>query len=365
MKVLMVNYEFPPLGGGAGQAHYQLLQQYALRKDLKADVLTSGAEAGLVQEDFADNIVIYKVGVKKRDVHYWRRSELLGWMRRAGRRYRQLVNQEEYDLVHAFFGFPSGWLSYRTADKLPYLISLRGSDVPGINPRFQLEYKVLGFVFGRIWRGAALLAACSVGLRRRAWAFLPTVDIEVIPNGVDLERFAPGERKCDLPRLRLLTVGRLSRSKRIDLLIEAMGLLHRRRPGITLTIAGGGALADELKRMVRQKRLQEAIKLLGFVPGEAMPRLYQGHDVLITATAQEGMSNAMLEAMASGLPIITTRCEGVEELIADNGVVVEQAGGAALAAAVEQLIKEPQAYENMAGAGRKRAESFTWSGAAA
>ncbi|MFC1782092.1 glycosyltransferase family 4 protein [Planctomycetota bacterium] len=364
MKILMVNYEFPPWGGGAGQAHYQLLRQYALRPDLRVDVLTSGPGRGLAQEDFADGITIYKIGIDKKNPHYWRKKELIIWMLRARKRYSKLLDQNEYDLVHAFFGFPSGWLCYRSADKLPYLISLRGSDVPGINPRFQRDYKILAPVFRRIWRRAALLAACSEGLRQRALNFLPTVDIEVIANGVDGEKFKPAERKIDLQGLRLLTVGRLSASKRVELLIEAVGQLQERFTGVSLTIAGGGVLQEDLERMVKQKQLQDVVKIMGRAPAEQMPQLYQKHDILISATAQEGMSNAMLEAMACGLPIITTRCEGVEELITDNGVIVEQPTAEALAGAVERVIQEPQRYEEMAAAGHRRARLFTWAAAA-
>ncbi|GAF99028.1 unnamed protein product, partial [marine sediment metagenome] len=74
----------------------------------------------------------------------------------------------------------------------------------------------------------------------------------------------------------------------------------------------------------------------------------------------EGMSNAMLEAMASGLPIITTRCEGVDELIADNGLVVEDANAEEIAKAVKALADDRQLYKQMSLAARRQAEQFTW-----
>ena len=82
------------------------------------------------------------------------------------------------------------------------------------------------------------------------------------------------------------------------------------------------------------------------------------------SSAHEGMSNAMLEAMACGLPIVTTRCEGVEELIADNGVVVEDQGPEAIAAAIIKLAGDPHACEKMALAARKQAEKFSWTAVA-
>ena len=74
----------------------------------------------------------------------------------------------------------------------------------------------------------------------------------------------------------------------------------------------------------------------------------------------EGMSNAMLEAMASGLPIIATRCEGVDELIAENGLVIENANAEEIAKAIKKLIDDPQLRNQMSEAARKKAEKFTW-----
>ncbi|MCP4709284.1 MAG: glycosyltransferase family 4 protein, partial [Planctomycetes bacterium] len=110
--------------------------------------------------------------------------------------------------------------------------------------------------------------------------------------------------------------------------------------------------------------LSEVVRFLGVVSADKMPGLYQGHDILVSATAQEGMSNAMLEGMACGMPIVTTRCEGVEELIGANGVIVEEPRAAGLAAAVRGLLEDGELYDEMAKAARRRAEKFTWGGVA-
>jgi hypothetical protein len=105
------------------------LKQYAQVNDLKVDVLTSAPQPGAFEEDLADNITIYKVGLHKKSLHFWRKSEVIEWLIKARIRYHKLLRENDYGLVHAFFGFPTGWLCYRTADRLPYIISLRGSDV--------------------------------------------------------------------------------------------------------------------------------------------------------------------------------------------------------------------------------------------
>lgn len=368
MKILMLNYEFPPIGGGGGQAHHALLAHYAGREGLTVDVLTSAVGSGLVVEPFSERIAIHKVGIHKQDLHLWHRREVIEWLLKAKRHYRRLLREGNYDLVHAFFGFPTGWLCYRTAGRLPYVISLRGSDVPGCNTRLTLDYKVLGpLLFAPIWKRAARLVACSEGLKARALGFLPSVEIEVIPNGVDLGRFSPGraqpagnEPYARSKPLRLLTVGRLSVTKRLPLLIDMMEQLGREGANVTLTIVGGGALEAELRRSLDEKDLRDAVTILGRQDGDRMADLYREHDVFVSASAQEGMSNAMLEAMATGLPIVTTRCEGVHELIADNGIVVDDPQPAKLAEAVMALQKDLPSRQKMAVAARRQAERFGW-----
>jgi len=360
----MLNYEFPPIGGGAANAHRCLLQQYAGSSDLKVDVLTSAPGPGFFKETFADNINIYKVGLHKKELHFWRKTEVIEWLLKAKFHYRKLLRENDYDLAHAFFGFPTGWLCYRTANKLPYIISLRGSDVPGEHARLKLDYKILGPVFAAIWKKAAALVAPSEGLKNRALKFLPSAAIDVIPNGVELERFGPAETAQEPQILRLLTVGRLSVTKRVQILIDAVEIMHRKGCEVHFKIVGGGQLLQKLKQIVSEKNLANIIEFTGRIDAEDMPQVYRQNDIFISASSAEGMSNAMLEAMASSLPIITTRCEGTEELIADNGLVVENANAEEIAKAVKTLVDDRQLYKQMSIAARRQAEKFTWSRAA-
>jgi len=360
MNVLMLNYEFPPIGGGAANANLCLLKKYSGNGELRIDVLTSGPKPGFFEEKFSENITIYRVGLHKKSLHLWRRIEVIEWLIKARGRYREMVRENNYDFTHAFSGFPTGYLCGRTSGSMPYIISLRGSDVPGANARLQLDYKILGPVFKRIWKNAAAVVACSEGLRVRALAFLPSASIEVIPNGVDLGRFYPDPTNGRTDCLRLLTVGRLSATKRVEMLMEAVEILHNDNIKVHLTVAGSGAMEGRLKQMIVQKGLGEIIEMAGRVEPKEMPALYRQSHILVSATMQEGMSNAMLEAMACALPIITTPCEGVEELISDNGIVVEESRAGSIAAAVRSLAGDGLKYEQMSTAGRSNAKQFSW-----
>ena len=364
MKILMLNYEFPPIGGGAAKANFCLLRQYAGRDDLQVDVLTSAPKPGFVSEKFSENITIYKVGIHKKDLHFWRRIEVIEWLFKAGLQYRRLLRQNNYDLAHAFFGFPTGWLCYRSAGKLPYIISLRGSDVPGQHARLQHDYKILAPVFAAIWRKASALVACSEGLKQRAQQFMPSASIDVIPNGVELDRFFPAKTSEKSKVLRMITVGRLSVTKRIEMLIDAVEILHRTACRLHLTIVGGGKTEQQLRKNVAERELTDVIKITGRIDSEKMPELYRQNNIFISASMQEGMSNAMLEAMASGLPIVTTRCEGLAELIDGNGIIVEKDNIEEIAKAVKKLADNPELHKQMSIAARKQAEKFDWTNVA-
>jgi glycosyltransferase involved in cell wall biosynthesis len=360
MNVLMLNYEFPPIGGGAGKAHLCMLSEFAGNNSLLVDVLTSAPQPGFTVEDFSDNITIYKVGVHKKNLHFWRKVEVIEWLLKAQFHYRKLLRENNYDLVHAFFGFPTGWLCYRTAGKLPYIISLRGSDVPGYNIRLGLDYKLMSGLFRKIWSSAAVVVANSIGLRNLAFEFMPGLDIRIIPNGIDTEKFHPSKKQSFTKPIQVLMVGRLISRKRIDLLLAAVGRTKELGLDIHLNIAGEGNLMRPLQKLANELNVADRVSFMGRVPAERMPQLYRDNDIFVMCSDHEGMSNAMLEAMASGLPIITTRCEGVEELIADNGIVIEEAHTQAIADAIKKLADNPEEYKLMSIAARNRAEHFSW-----
>jgi L-malate glycosyltransferase len=360
MKILMLNYEFPPIGGGAGKANLCLLEEFSGRDDLQIDVLTSSPGVGNICEKFADNITIYKVGIHKKSLHYWRKTEVLEWLFKARGHYKKLIRKNRYDLVHAYFGFPTGYLCYRDFERTPYIISLRGSDVPNYNVRLGLDYKLLSGLFKKIWRNASAVVANSKGLSQLANEFMPELGIDVINNGIYMDRFFPAENKSLKTPVKLLTVCRLISRKRIDLLIEAVAKLKQSGVEVRLNIAGEGNLMEDLKSFAEELGVGQQVNFMGRIASENMPEVYRENDIFVMSSSHEGMSNAMLEAMSSGLAIVTTRCEGVEELISDNGVVVEDVNAEAISEAIASIVKDPGRYAVLCAASRKRAEQFGW-----
>ena len=360
VKLLMLNYEFPPIGGGAGNANLNLLNEFASNNALDIDVLTSKPEPGLSVEKFANNITIYKVGIHKKSLHHWRKMEVIEWLFKGWFQYRKLIKRNNYDLAHAFFGFPTALFCRLTAGRLPFIISLRGSDVPGYNVRLTKDYKLLSGLFSSIWHKASAVIANSKGLADLASRFTDDIPIGVITNGVCTTRFSPAGRGRCLGPLNMLTVCRLTARKRIDILIEALSLAVVDGADLRLNIAGHGELFDELNAFTSKLNAGDRVNFLSRVEPSDMPDIYRENDIFVMASAHEGMSNAMLEAMASGLPIITTRCEGVEEIVADNGIVIDESSPRHIADVLVSLCRDREKLDPMSCAAVERASRFTW-----
>ena len=190
MNVLLLNYEYPPLGGGAANATAHLLREFAQDPELNIDLVTSSTGISRVEE-LSERITAHFLDIgKEGNLHYQTNRDLLAYSWRAYRYAKHLAKRTKYDLCHAFFGIPCGYIARKLG--FPYIVSLRGSDVPFYNERFhypdRLVFKRLSV---RIWSRAAWVVANSAGLRDLALRSAPKQRIEVIYNGVDTTAFQP------------------------------------------------------------------------------------------------------------------------------------------------------------------------------
>ena len=370
MRVLLLNYEYPPLGGGAGNATRYIVDELAALREVSIDVVAS-SPAEFQTQPIGENATLHLLDVGKRgdNLHYQTTGELLRFSRKALAYCRKLKEQKHYELCHAFFGIPCGYIARRL--RLPYIVSLRGSDVPYYSARFALADRLIfSRLSCRIWADAGAVVANSEDLKNLAGRTAPEQNIQIIPNGVDTERFHPGAGaevnesvqhgasagNDSAPTFRALTVGRLIPRKRIDLMLRALTQVR----AVTLTVVGSGPEERALRELARE--LDVAVDFLGARPAEELPALYRRHDLYISAAEHEGMSNSLLEALASGLPIITTDTGGARSLIAGNGEIVSRATPADLGRAVESICTtDPATRAAMSRRSREIALQYSWS----
>lgn len=360
MRILMLNCEFPPIGGGAANMNWYFLKEVAKHHDVEIDLITSGLNHTTINHDFGSNINIRKVNVWKKNLHHWTLREMMIYTIKAYFIASRLMLKNKYDLVHAVFGFPSGLIAYLLRKKVPYVVSMRGSDVPFFNTRFTFGYKLIGPLIKKIWASASALTANSKGLKELALLTDPQIDIRVIPNGVDNNEFSPLVAESG-KGTRLLTVARLINRKGIDYLIRSLSDLKDTIPDLSLTIVGSGNKQTELEALVKKRELSDSVKFLGEVPHNELAAIYSSHDVFILPSFNEGMSNAMLEAMASGLPIVTTETGGTMEMLNGNAVIIEKGSSDSIRDALRTILPDKEKLNEMKRLSLERAKDFSWS----
>ncbi len=281
---------------------------------------------------------------------------------RCGRDLRAFLRRERVDLVHAHQYAP---FFYATAARIPggrtpVLMTEHGRTFPDYpRPKRMLANR---FLLGRRDR------VVGVGLAVRdaliAHEGMPPRRVGVIYNGVDLPAYRAAPRaRADVRRelglrpddLAIFQVARLDPLKDHATAIRTMAHLARRRPEARLILVGEGPEGPAIRDLVRGHDLGEHVRFLGLRAD--VPRLLPAADVCLLTSLSEGIPLVLIEAMAAGLPVVSTRVGGVPEVVEDGrtGLLAPPAGPDALAAAILKLAADPALRESMGLAGRERA----------
>ena len=367
LKVLMVNYEFPPIGGGGGTTT-RFLAKYLVRLGVDVNILTS--KPG--KEDVVDHPEGYRlhyVGPTKNKLSGTHIPELARFALTIIYYSKTVLKQIQPDLIHCFFTLPSGscGLYCKKVYKVPYIISALGADVPGFNIgdwRLDVYHALTKLLSKSIWNNSSHIVANSNSLQETCKKFSPNHEIEIISNGVDTELFYPDKnKKLITSEVQLLFISRLMPQKGIDILIKACNVLNKR--GLTnfkLTIVGEGHLKSLMFSLIDEYNLKEKINYLGWKDLEELPEIYRKADIFILPSVMEGMSSVVLQAMASGLPIVASRVKGFEEVLEENvnGLFAEYNNPGQFANAIEKLIESPELRGTMSTNSIEKAKKFSW-----
>ena len=289
---------------------------------------------------------------------------------------RAIRRARKFDLVHAHWIVPNGVIA-ALGGKLPLAIGLHGSDV------FLAEKPGVRMAAAWALRRSRLLTGCSPELVDRVCALgFPAERSRVIPYGVDVDTFSPGpDRSAWRERLGipkdaplLLSVGRMATKKGFHILMEALPgiLLASEASGAHVVLAGGGDLLPDLQREAR--RFPGRLHLPGPVLHDTLPDLYRAADVFVLPAVHDsrgnvdGLPNVILEAMASGLPVVASGISGIPLAVEDGvtGLLVPEKDPAALAGALRNLLADRELARSMGERGRRKAErELTWDAVAA
>ena len=171
-----------------------------------------------------------------------------------------------------------------------------------------------------------------------------------------------GQQRPPNKPIHIVCVARLIPRKGVPVLIQAANMLNEKGIPLYVNLVGSGEEETQYKSLVKTLGLEEVIHFSGYVPRERMAQIYADADAFVLPSYNEGMSNAVLEAMAAGLPVIVTPTGGTDELVTpgENGFVFDFDDSETLASQIEMLAKDPAKCLAMGKAARARAEAQDW-----
>ena len=177
-------------------------------------------------------------------------------------------------------------------------------------------------------------------------------DYAFIPIGVDQSLFYPQDKAICRKEVGIMTdgpvfvfVGRLSKIKGLDLLLDCFALFHQEVPEARLLIAGDGEERKAIENKISSMELKEEVHLLGNVTHNRLPQILNAADIFILTSVAEGLPNAILEAMACGLPVVATNVGGIHEVVKSgvNGFLIDTRQPRDVAKALSQALKKQEA----------------------
>ena len=355
MRLLVLNYEYPPLGGGASPVSRGLCLELAARGH-ELDVVTM-AYRGLPRLEDQGRLRIFRVPSIRRAAHICHAHEMLSYVASAWRTGASLLRSRDYDLIHAHFLYPSGVVAHllHQMSGIPYVVTAHGSDVPGYNPdRFRTSHRLLRPLWRTVAGRASTIVCPSRWLADLVESHRPGTPVRVIPNGIDPRWTVPGEKQRTL-----LVVSRLFERKGIQFLLRGLRGIEL---DWTVHVVGDGPYRSTLEELARGVRA--TVVFHGWLDNESpeLKRLYASAGLFVFPSLAENLPTCLLEAMLSGAAIVASDIPPCREALGHAARFVPAADPTMLASQLLDLVADDAARARLGAEARRRAlDRFAWS----
>ncbi len=320
MNILILNYEYPPLGGGAGIVTQHLAGEF-VAKGHRVTILTTWF-AGEPEYYSENNLAVIRLKSERKYTYKSNPLEMYSWMRLARAYCKEHLNGDQYDVCLANFTLPGGAVAayLKKRYKLPYFILSHGHDIPWFSPKQMFFWHLLCFpVIRSLMSDAVNTIVLTPQLKAKADKFIGKRHAEknkVIPNGLlpfNLRRGFDANDKM----LHALFVGRLVEQKDPLTVVRAFKALQEKGIPIHLKIIGDGKLKEDIEEFISKNQLKN-IEVLGKISQSSVMEEYGKAHVLIAPSREEAMSLSVLEAVSCGLYVFATRISGNRDVILEN-----------------------------------------------
>lgn len=357
MRILVMIYEFPPVGGGGGQAAKDICLGLAKRGH-EVRVITSHLK-GLPKHEVIGGVDVIRVSSGRRKAFQANLMDMSGFVLAGIWTGLQIIKEWQPDIIHVHFAVPSGpatWILHKLT-RTPYVLTAHLGDVPGGVPEKTRKWFRLVYPFTpSIWKSAAQVVAVSEFTRSLARQHYP-VDIQVIPNGVDLAKLDPGEITVGQPP-RIIFAGRFMAQKNP---VGLVNILAKQTDNSWLcTMLGDGPLRQDVMRVIREHNLEERFTLPGWVSTDEVIKWFAQSDILFMPSLSEGLPVVGVQALAMGLAIVASRIGGFTDIVnpGHNGCLVDPHDMQGFGNALQSLLSDQDLIKNQRIASREHARLF-------
>jgi glycosyltransferase involved in cell wall biosynthesis len=379
LNVCFVTPEYFPISGGTGAYVYYL--SHSLQK--------LGHNVHVVARDQQDSErtvngiqVHYVKGVGNALTRYWR------FARSASIRIKELNKQNRIDIIHANLPLVPNFAIPKNSAKAIVCavhstwkgeaIVTKRDNPKELNPNeksmIRFNFVLRSYEKKLMKRSDALIAVSKYTVNELTELYgIDKNKIHVIYNGVDIERFKPRPNTAEIRRefgleedkKIVLFVGRLYHRKGIDTMLRSVPPILKEFSNVKFVISGTGFKQKEesLRNLAKELDIEDHVTFLGYVPDEKLPLLYSASDIFVLPAIYENFPFAILEAQATGLPVISTNVGGIPEFLVDNqnGFVIEPRDPTQLTQRLLTLLQDAKLAKEMGDRGRKLIEEkFDW-----
>jgi glycosyltransferase involved in cell wall biosynthesis len=353
MKIMMLNYEYPPLGGGGAYVTRSLSEELVNRGH-DVDVITMGFN-GLKKFETINDVNIFRIPCFRKSLRVCSAFEMFSFYISGTHFISNHLKENNYDINHSHFIVPTGLISNHFKNEIPYIITAHGSDVPYHNPeKFAVLHKLIMPSWKQVLNNASAVTAPSEYLKSLIKKNSNNIqNIFVINHGIDLKKFhsIPKENM-------ILMVGRLIELKGFQYALEA---IHNLKLDYEINIVGDGPFRSSLERKAKEYDLN--INFLGWIDNKSDQyiNLFGKASIFIYPSRAESFGMVLLEAMASECAIITSKSTGCKEVVGDTAQLVEANNVNDITYKLSQFIENEPLMKEFGRNAKLRVEKyFSW-----
>jgi glycosyltransferase involved in cell wall biosynthesis len=356
MKILVLCYEYPPIGGGGGRVAKTVAEELVRRgHEVRVQTAALGFRS---QRENINGVDVFRTASARRVPDTCRVHEMGLYCATSLLPTLRHIRKWKPDVIHAHFAMPTGvlaWAAHRLTG-VPYVLTAHLGDVPGGVPeQTDRLFRLVGPLAASVWKQAAAATAVSSFVQRLAEQAYQR-KVERVLNGIDLRGGTLPASPNEIPRL--VFVGRFNPQKCPDFLIDVLAKLPTDRWRATLI--GDGPVMPAVRSKIEQYQLADRVTVTGWLDGAAVERTLRESDIFVMPSTSEGLPVAAIEALKQGIAIVASDIPGIMDVVTDgsNGLLLPVQNQTAWSNALGALLQDPSRLTAFKQASLQKSHDF-------